>query len=290
MKKLMIITDTNSGIMQAEAKELGIETVAMPFNIDGVEYLEGIDLGAEEFYAKLVANADIKTSQPSRLYLEEMWDRILKEYEEILYIPTSSGLSGTCDNAKVYAENYNGKVYVVDNHRISINLKESVFYAIELAKQGKTPAQIKEILESTSSKHISYLVVNDLKYLKRGGRISPAVAVIGTMLNVKPILYTRGDTFEKSASVLSFAQAKKKMIQKIKYHLENEWKEDYENGHMVISVAHAQNKAEALKYKEEILREIPNIKVRFVDDVSLSVACHVGIGILAISVSYNDTY
>lgn len=289
MKDFMIITDTNSGIMQQEANDLGIEVVAMPFNIDGVDYLEGIELSPEIFYEKLISNADIKTSQPSRMYLEEMWDRILKDYEEILYIPTSSGLSGTCDNAKVYAENYKGKVYVVDNLKIAVTLRDSVFYAIELKKQGKSPKEIKDILEANKDKQSNYIMVNDLKYLKRGGRISPAAATFGTILNMKPILTTRGHTFDKTCVTLSVTQAKKKMIQRIKFDLEHEFKEDYENGNMVVSVAHTQNEKEALRFKEEIMQELPKLKFRFVDGMSLSVACHVGVGTIAISISYNDS-
>ena len=148
MGNFMIITDTNSNIMPKDAVELGIETVTMPFNIDGDEYMDGVDLTNEEFYQKMQAGADIKTSQPSQFYLEEMWERILKEYDEILYIPTSSGLSGTCENAKIYAEKYNGKIHIVDNHRISVFLKESVYHAIALKKQGKSAKEIKEILSN----------------------------------------------------------------------------------------------------------------------------------------------
>lgn len=285
----MIITDTNSNIMPKDALELGIETVTMPFNIDDVEYMDGVDLSNEVFYQKVQAGADVKTSQPSEYYLEEMWDRILKDYEEIVYIPTSSGLSGTCENAKVYAEKYNGRVHVVDNHRISVFLKESVYHAIELKKQGKSASEIKEILEATAHKQSAYLVVNQLKYLKKGGRVSPAVAALGTMLNIKPILYTRGQNFDKCGMALSMAQAKKKMIEKVKFDLENEFKEDYENGHMTVSVAHANALKEAMKFKDEIIKALPKLKFRFVDDMSLSVACHVGPGAMAISISFNDT-
>lgn len=285
----MIITDTNSNIMPKDAKELGIETVTMPFTIDDVEYMDGVDLTNEEFFQKMQAGADVKTSQPSQYFLEEMWERILKDYEEIVYIPTSSGLSGTCENAKVYAEKYNGRVHVVDNKRISVFLKESVHHAIALKNQGKSASEIKEILEATSHIQSTYLVVNQLKYLKKGGRISPAVAALGAMLNIKPILYTRGENFDKYGMALSMAQAKKKMIEKIRYDLENEFKEEYENGHMTVSIAHANCLKDALRFKEEVEKALPKLKFRFVDDMSLSVACHVGPGALALSVSFNDS-
>ena len=289
MGNFMIITDTNSNIMPKDAQELGIETVTMPFNIDGNEYMDGVDLTNEEFYQKMQAGADIKTSQPSQFFLEEMWERILKEYDEILYIPTSSGLSGTCENAKVYAEKYNGKIHIVDNHRISVFLKESVHHAIALKEQGKSAKEIKEILENTAHKQTTYLVVNKLKYLKKGGRVSPAVAAIGDMISLKPILYTRGQNFDKCGMALSMGAAKKKMIEKIKFDLENEFKEDYDKGYMTVSVAHANCLKDALRFKEDIEKALPNLKFRFVDDMSLSVACHVGPGAFAISVSYNDT-
>lgn len=289
MEKFIIISDTNSGIMQEEAKELGIEVVAMPFNIDGEEYLEGIDLSQDIFYEKLIGGSDVKTSQPSLMYLEEMWERLLKDYEQILYIPTSSGLSGTYANASKLAENYNGKVLVVDNKRISCHLKESVLYAISLKEQGKSATEIKEQLEATKHKQTNYIVVDTLKYLKKGGRVSPTAATIGTVLNVKPILYTRGENFEKCGFALSIAQARKNMIKKVKFDMENEFKEDYEKGYMTVSVAHAQNEVQALKFKEEIMRDLPLLKFRFVDNVSLSVACHVGPGMIAITASYNDS-
>lgn len=284
MKKLMIITDSNSGITQNQAKELGIFVVPMPFTVNGEEYFEDISLSQEEFYEFLKKDADVKTSQPSQFYLEEVWEELLKENEELLYIPMSSGLSGTCENAKRYAEKYDGRVQVVDNLRISITQKESVFQAINLAKQDKDAKQIKEILEKGKTKSSIYIMMGVLKYLKNGGRISPAVAVIGTMLNVKPILRSRGGNFEKFGVAMSFAQGKKKMIAQIKLELETEFRSDFEKGKIAISVAHTQNFEEALKLKQELENEIPNAKVHFVDQLSLSVSCHIGPGALAVAI------
>ena len=288
MKKVKIITDSNSGILQSEAEKLGIYVIPMPFTINNEEYLEEISITQEEFYKHLENDADVKTSQPSQYYLENLWNDLLKEYDELVYIPMCSGLSATCFNANRYAENFEGKVQVVDNLRISVTQKESVMEAIELAKQGKNAIEIKKYLEETKGKASIYITLGTLKYLKKGGRINPAIATIGAMLKVKPILYTRGDKFNKFAMTMSLNQAKRKMIDKIKEELETEFKEEYAKGKMYISVAHTQNEEEALKFKEEILKSIPNIKVNFVDPLSLSVSCHIGPGALAIAMAVNN--
>ncbi len=285
--KIKIITDSNSGILQSEAEKLGIHVIPMPFTIDDEEYLEEISISQDEFYKHLENNANVTTSQPSQIMLEELWTELLKTNEELVYIPMSSGLSATCSNAKNYAKGFGGKVFVVDNKRIASNQKESVFEAIALAKQGKSGAQIKAYLERTSSLFSVYIMVGTLKYLKKGGRVSPAVALIGDALKLKPILFSRGENFEKCATVLSVAQAKKKMLQKVKYDLENEFKEQYEKGTMTISVVHTQNLAEAEKFKQEIINEFPNLKFRFIDQLPLSASCHIGPGALAVTISNN---
>lgn len=288
MSKIKIITDSNSGLLQAEAESLGIFVIPMPFTINGEDYLEEITMTQERFYELLAQDADVKTSQPSRAYLEDLWTGLLKDNDELLYIPMTSGLSATCENATALAENYDGKVFVVDNKRISITQKESVYEAIELVKQGKSAKEIKEYLESTRHLHSIYIMLNVLKYLKRGGRISPAAAALGDMLKFKPILSSRGENFEKFAIVMSTKQGERKMIQKIKDELETDFKEYYEQGKMVVSVAHTQNFAEAEKFKEDIMRELPNVRFRFVDPLSLSVSCHIGPGALAIAVSVDN--
>ena len=281
--KTIIVTDSNSGILQSEAKELGISVIPMPFTINEEEYLEEISISQEKFYEFLQADADVTTSQPSQFYLEELWTDLLKKYDEIVYIPMSSGLSATCENAKRYAENFDGKVFVVDNLRISVTQKGAVFEAIELLKQGKTAKEIKAYLERRKDKHSIYIMVSTLKYLKKGGRISAAAAAVGSMLKLKPILSSRGDKFEKFAMTMTLAQAKKKMIQQIKLELETDFKEEYESGKMILSVAHTQNHAEAEAFKKEVLQEFPNMEVRYVDALSLSVACHIGPGALALA-------
>ena len=283
MKKIKIVTDSNSGILQQEGADLDVCVVPMPFAINDEEYLEEISISQEQFYQLLENNAYVNTSQPSPAYIEELWEDILKEYEEILYIPMTSGLSGTCSTALRLAEQYNGRVVVVDNKRISVTQKESVFEAIELAKQGKSASEIKEYLENSGHLQSIYIALNVLKYLKKGGRISPAAATLGSLLNVKPILTSRGQNFEKYSMAFSFGQAKKKMIQKIKNELETEFKDLYEQGKMTVSVAHTNNYAEAEKFKQEIMKEFPNLTFRFVDPLSLSVSCHIGPGAIAVA-------
>ena len=286
-KKVVIMTDSNSGILQSEAKELGIFVVPMPFTINDEEYLEEISITQEKFYEFLEQNADVSTSQPSQIYLEETWTTLLKEYEEVVYIPMSSGLSATCENAKNYAKSFNGKVFVVDNKRISVTMKASVFEAIALANQGKTGAQIKAYLERTWNLFSIYIMVGTLKYLKKGGRISPAAAAIGSALKLKPILETTGDKFEKVGMVLSVAQAKKKMIAKVKTDIEGKLKAQYEEGTLTASVVHTQNLAEAEKFEAELKAEFPNLKFTPIEILSLSVSCHIGPGSLAIALQNN---
>ncbi|MCM1360267.1 MAG: DegV family protein [Corallococcus sp.] len=288
MNKVKIITDSNSGILQSEAESLGIFVIPMPFTINGEDFLEEITMSQEKFYELLAQDADVKTSQPSSAYLEELWTTLLKDNDELLYIPMTSGLSATCENATKLAENFGGKVFVADNKRISVTQKESVFEAINLVKQGKTAKEIKEYLENTRQLHSIYIMLNVLKYLKKGGRISPAAAALGDLLKFKPILFSRGENFEKFAIVMSTKQGERKMIERIKYELETEFKEYYDAGKMTVSVAHTQNFAEAEKFKKDIEQALPKLRFRFVDPLSLSVSCHIGPGSLAIAISVDN--
>lgn len=284
MKRVLIITDSNAGILQSEAKELGIKIVPMPFIINGEEYYEDINLSQKEFYEKLQnENASISTSQPSTYYLRELWDECLKEYEEIVYIPMSSGLSASQANAQAQSTYYKGRVQVVDNQRISVTQKESVLEAVELTKLGKTAKEIREYLENTKDIASIYIVVDTLKYLKKGGRVTPAGAALGTILRIKPVLQIRGKKLDAFFKAMNIKQAKLKMIAQVKYDLENDFKKYYEKGKMAISIAHTQNFEEAEKFKDDIIKMIPGVIVRFVDSLSLSVSCHIGPGALAIA-------
>ncbi len=290
MNKLMIITDSNSGILQSEAKELGITVVPMPFVINGEEFYEDISLTQKEFYDKLKnPDADIHTSQPSSFYLEDLFENLLNEYEELVYIPMSSGLSATCQNATAIAQKFNGRVFVVDNQRISVTQKESVFEAIAMAKLGKTGKEIHEYLINTKKTSIIYIMVATLKYLKKGGRVTPTAAALGSMLRIKPVLVIKGEKLDSFFKALTLKQAKLKMIDQIRVDCETLFKEEYDKGLMVVSVAHTDNEEEALKFKEEILTSLPKLKFRFVDPLSLSVSCHIGPGALAIAIAI-DSY
>ena len=286
MEKIAILTDSNSGITQAEGKKLGITVIPMPFTIDGNEYLEDISITQAEFFEMLEKGADVKTSQPSEFTLEQTWMELLKTHESVLYIPMSSGLSGTCENAMKFAEKFGGKVLVVDNLKISVMQKLSVFEAIKMAEEGKSATEIKQYLEETRGKFSIYLTLSTLKFLKRGGRVTPAVATFGDLLGLKPILSSRGQSFDKFAVTMSFNQAKRKMIAKIKNELETEFKTEYEVGKMALLVAYSKSDEEAKKFKDEIERELPNMKVNIIDPLSLSIACHTGAGAVGIGICY----
>lgn len=216
MGKIAIVTDSNSGIVQAEAKELGIYVIPMPFMIDGKDYLEEINLTQEEFYQKLTEGAEISTSMPSPGSVTDLWDELLKEYDEIVYIPMSSGLSSSCQTAIMLADDYDGKVVVVNNQRISVTMRQSVLDAMELAEAGKSAAEIQTILEEQKMESSIYIMLNTLTYLKRGGRITPAAAALGTLLKIKPVLQIQGDKLDAFAKARTVKQGKNIMIEAMK--------------------------------------------------------------------------
>ena len=284
MKKIKLITDSNAGITQEEGKNLDVFIVPMPFTINGEEYLEDVTISQSAFFELLEQGADVTTSQPAQAYLESIWNDLLQEYEQIIYIPMSSGLSATCGNAKKYAEQFGGRVLVADNLRISVPQKISVCEAAQMVKEGKPAEEILRHLENTKGKCSIYLTVSELKYLKKGGRITPAVATLGDMLHLKPILSTRGQSFDKFAVALSMGQAKKKMIQQIKKELLTDFKREYEAGRMALLIAYSKIKEEAEKFRKELELEFPNMKVLYTDPLSLSVACHTGAGALGVGI------
>lgn len=287
MAKVKIFTDSNSGILQQEGKDMGVFVIPMPFTIDGEEYLEEISITQENFYKLLEVDASVTTSQPSRFYLQEIWEECLKKYDEIVYIPMSSGLSGTCATAINLAEEFNGRVQVVDNTRISVTQKESVYKAVKFANDGMGAKEIKSILEAEKDLTSIYITLGTLKYLKKGGRITAAAAALGSILRIKPILFSNGGNFEKCAMTINLGQAKKKMIQLVKQDLEGKFLQKYNAGQMSLSIAHTENENEANRFKEELEKEFPNLKVKYNDPLSLSVSCHIGPGALAVAVHPN---
>ena len=282
--KTAIITDSNSGITQKEAKELGISVVPMPVLIDNDIFYEDLTLTQEQFYEKLKTNVRVSTSQPNPEHVGEMWDTALKSFDQIVYIPMSSGLSETCHTLQHYAETeerFKDKVFVVDNQRISITQKQSVFDAIKLANEGKSGKEIADWLISTKMKSSIYIMVDTLKYLRKGGRLTPAVAAIGTLLRIKPVLQIQGFKLDTFAKVRKLSDAKDTMISAIRKDISTRFKEEYESGKMIIAVAHTENYEEGLKFKDLLISEFPKAEFLWVDPLSLSVSCHIGPGALA---------
>lgn len=282
MRKVGIITDSNSGITQEMGKELGIYVLPMPFTINGKEYFEGITLTQKEFYEKLVQDADIATSQPSPESVLELWERALEEYEEVVHIPMSSGLSGSCETAIALAQDFDGRVQVVNNQRISITQRRSVMDAIALADQGKSAREIREQLEAEKLESSIYITLTTLKYLKKGGRITPAAAAIGTMLRLKPVLQIQGEKLDAFSKARTLNQAKTTMMDAIRSDIENRFG-GVEAHQVYLDIAHTNNDAEAERFRAEIEEAFPGYQVGYADPLSLSVSCHIGDGALALA-------
>ena len=282
MSKVAIVTDSNSGIRQEEGKKLGIYVLPMPFTIDGETFYEDINLTHSEFFDKLMSGAEVFTSQPLVGDVSKLWDDVLKEYDEIVYIPMSSGLSGSCQTAIMLANEYDGKVQVVDSQRISVTQKWDVLDAIELSKQGKSAKEIKEILEANKLNASIYITVNTLEYLRKGGRITPAVAILGGMMKIKPILQIQGeklDTFSKSRTL---SKATKIMIEAIQKDIEERLDPIEKGKNVQICIAYTYDPQPALELKEELQQLYPNSNI-ICDPLSLSVSCHIGPHALAIA-------
>ena len=277
--KTAIVTDSNSGITQKQGEELGIFVLPMPFMIDGQTYFEDIDLTHEEFYSRLEKGADISTSQPSPADVTELWDRILKEYDEIVHIPMSSGLSSSCQTARLLAEDYEDKVYVVDNHRISVTQRQAAVDARDLAAKGWSGNQIKTILEEAARDSMIYITVDTLKYLKKGGRITTAAAALGTILRIKPILAIDGGKLDAFSKARTMNQARSTMLKALERDLA-ERMEDAGAEKTNLEIAHTSNEEMAREFEEQIREIYPRAEI-YTDRLSLSIACHIGPGSLA---------
>lgn len=287
MSKVKIITDSNSGITQSQGTELGIEVIPMPFFINEKPYLEDITMSQQDFYRALEDDtAVVSTSQPSPEKIMDSWDRILEECDEIVHIPMSSGISSSCATAMMLAsqEEYEGKVFVVDNQRISVTQRRSVLQAKKLAEKGYTGKEIHDILIRDKFESSIYIMVDTLKYLKKGGRLTPAVAAIGTVLRIKPVLQIQGEKLDSYAKVKTLKQAKTTMIKAISNDLEKRFP-DANPKNMHIDIAHTQNLEEAETFKEELDELFPGHDI-YIDNLSLSVSCHIGPGALAVTLSH----
>ena len=283
MAKVGIITDSNSGITQKQADELGIFVLPMPFMVNEETFFEDISLSQEEFYERLANGDDVVTSQPSPESVMNLWDKVLKEYDEIVHIPMSSGLSGSCQSAMMLAQDYDGKVQVVNNQRISVTQRQSVMDALKLAEQGKDAAEIKDFLEKDKFNSSIYIMLDTLYYLKKGGRITPAAAALGTLLKLKPVLQIQGEKLDAFAKARTTSQGKTIMMNAIKNDMINRFG-GVDKDKIWLQIAHSHNEAAAAVFKEELLEVFPGFDV-YTDPLSLSIACHIGPGSLAVACS-----
>ena len=282
MGKIAVVTDSNSGITQKQAIEYGVSVLPMPFFINGETYFEDIDLTQEQFYEKLEGNGEISTSMPAVGSVTDLWDKLLEEYDEIVHIPMSSGLSSSCETALMLAQDYEGKVQVVNNQRISVTQKQSVRDAVTLAEQGKSAEEIKNYLEETKYDSSIYIMVDTLTYLKKGGRITPAAAALGTLLKLKPVLQIQGEKLDAFARARTVKQAKNIMIEAVKNDFVKRFG-DETGKDMHLFIAYTKDQDTAMEFKGQVQGAFPQAEVTSVDPLSLSVACHIGPGALALA-------
>jgi len=283
MPKVAIVTDSNSGISVEEGKKLGVPVVPMPVDIDGEVFFEGLDLTQELFYEKLLAGADIGTSQPAPGDIMGLWDKVLKKYDELVYIPMSAGLSNSCSTARGLAMEYGGRVEVADNRRISVTQRHSVMDALAMAEQGMSAAEIRAKLEEQADDSTIFITVDTLKYLKKGGRVSGVEAVAGTMLNIKPVMEIRSEKLNAVAKVRGMKAARKLMIERVREDVETRLKPLWDSGHLAIKMAYSQISDELLEeWRAEILAAFPEVTEVTGAPLTLSIAAHVGPGALGV--------
>ena len=288
MSKIAIVTDSNSGITQKEGKELGISVIPMPFYFNEELYFEDITLTQDEFYQKLNEDEDIKTSQPAPGDVLDLWEKLLEDHDEIVHIAMSSGLSSSCATAAMLADDYDGKVQVVDNQRISVTQRQSVLDAAKLVEEGKSAKEIKDILEADKLDSGIYIMVDTLKYLKKGGRITPAAAALGTLLRLKPVLQIQGEKLDAFAKARTVKQAKRIMLDAIHKDIETRMGGEVNMDNLHIAAAYTPGEG-VEQWLEEIRREFPDKEI-VGDPLSLSISCHIGPGALAITVTKKTEY
>lgn len=279
--KIAIATDTNSGITAMEGEKLGVFVLAMPVNLEETIHYEGIDITSEQLYDAMRQHRDVSTSQPSPGQLMELWDGILaKGYDEIVYIPMSSGLSGSCQSAALFAQDYDGRVQVVDNHRISVTQKESVISALRLVEQGYDAGQIRDFLEKHAYDASIYITVDSVEYLKKGGRVTPAAATLATVLNLKPVLTIQGDKLDAFAKVRGMKLAESKMIEAIHHDREARFKDIPESRLLIETAGTLENGELAEHWRQQVQAEFPFAKVSYAN-LPCSIACHLGMNSVA---------
>ncbi len=277
MSRIGIITDTNSGMTAREAEQLGVALMPMPFTVNGRNYVENVNMTYAEFFDHLAAGASVATSQPSPESVMSCWDKALKTCDELIYIPMSSALSSSCQSARLFAEDYGGRVFVVDNHRISISQKQSVLDALKWRDEGLSAEDIVKRLMDTSMEASIYLTVDDLKYLKKGGRITPSVAAVGTVLNIKPVLQIQGGKLDTYKKVRGLHAAQNAMLDAVRKDLEDRFK----GTEMLLRTAYTGDEAIGRVWNAQVQEKFPQFEVTG-DPLPISIACHVGPGVIAL--------
>lgn len=280
-KKIAIVTDSNSGITQKQAEEMGIYVLPMPFMINNETYFEDITLTQAEFYDRLASGADVITSQPSPDSVMKLWDELLQEHDEIVHIPMSSGLSGSCQSALMLAADYEGKVQVVNNQRISVTQRQSALDALQLRERGMDAAQIKQFLEEDKFNSSIYIMLDTLYYLKKGGRITPAAAALGTILRLKPVLQIQGEKLDAFAKARTASQGKSIMINAIRSDMEKRFG-GVNKDNIWLQIAYTYDLDAAMQLRDEAAEQFPGFDIHM-DPLSLSIACHIGPGSLAVA-------
>ena len=276
--RIAVATDTNSGIMRDEAGRLGVSVVPMPFSIDGRECFEGVNLDAEQFYQCQREGSDIATSQPSIVDLGKLWADLLQEHDEVVYIPMSSGLSGSCETARQLAEHFEGRVFVVDNQRISVTQRESVLDALAWAREGRDASEVRALLEGAAREASIYLMVDTMEHLRRGGRVTPAAAAIGSVLRIKPVLQIQGSKLDAFSIAKSAKMARRTMLRAIARDVEERFG-GCRNVHLYVAHTHCADAAR--EFADEVSARFGGQGV-YVDSLPLSIACHTGAGALGV--------
>ena len=283
MPRTAVVTDSNSGITQAEAKKMGIDVIPMPFMIGSKTYYEDINLTREKFFRRLAKGDQVVTSQPIPTEVLKVWDRLLKDYDDLVYIPMSSGLSGSCQSAMMLSSDYNGRVQVVNNQRISVTQRRSVMDAMELAEYSLNAKEIRKVLEEVKFDSSIYIMLNTLQYLKRGGRITPAAAAIGSLLHIKPVLQIKGEKLDAFSKARTEAQGKNIMLQAMKKDIDSLY-DGTEEETCWLYIVDGQYPEEAEIFAQEAAQMFPNFNI-IRDSLSLSVCCHIGPEVLAVACS-----
>lgn len=288
MGKIGIATDSNSGITQSEAKDLGVYVIPMPFYSNGKTFYEEVELSQEEFYELLQNGTDISTSMPTVGDVMAFWDHLLEEFDEVVYIPMSSGLSSSCETATMLALEYNGRVQVVNNQRISVTMRQSVLDAIQLAREGMDALEIKNFLEKTKFESSIYIMVDTMTYLKRGGRVTPTAAALGTLLKIKPVLQIQGEKLDLFGKARTLKQAKLMMTEQLVKDFEERFHSP-DGSEMNIAVAYTKSMEPALEFRDELKQLYPKHDI-IVRPLSLSISCHIGPGSLAVACTKKNEF